>query len=264
MKRSAQGPSPDFPATPSRSGAGSPWSRGLVAGALAVTLVQALVFAWLARIPDPQRVPAEWRQRAGGSVGKRAMLLAVDGLREEQSWLPNPRPLVHPQRTATLQRPIRPAQMELVPPERYRPAQYLSPEAAPTPVPPAIPRPELPASDLTPPRPASPPTQTLALTRPEVVVTGALRARGLRRPVVVAPWKGSDPLGVTRVEVSVNPDGEVVLARVVEGCGVKAADLQFLAACRSARFAPRVGAVGASEFNQLERGQLAVRWAVVP
>ena len=234
-------------------------------GTLGLTLLQAGVFAWLARIPDPQQVPAGWRQRAGGSVGTRAMVLAVDGLREEQAWLPNPRPLVHPQRVTSVPRMGLPSQMELAPSGRHRLAQFLSPEAAPPPTPPVIPRPSLPPPDLLPPRPASPPTQTLALTQPEVSLVGTLRARGLQRPIVVAPWKGAEPLGVTRVEVSVNPDGEVLLARVLEGCGVKAADWQFLAACRSARFARRgASPVAAGEFSQLERGQVIVRWAVVP
>ena len=64
--------------------------------------------------------------------------------------------------------------------------------------------------------------------------------------------------------MSVNADGEVLLARVTGSCGVKAADYAALAAIRTARFAasPKTKAVVNQEFNAnlLVRSTVVIRW----
>ncbi len=244
------------------------WSRGLVASAVGLTILQGAVFAWLARIPEPLNVPMRSsppvRPAVSARLGGGAMILAIDGLREEQNWLPNPRPMISSPPRSSLARTARPALMELTPPGKPRSQQFLPSVAAPAPSAPVIPRPETGPTDLTTPRPESPPTQVLALTHSEVSFAGALLNRAQVRPIALAPWKGPESLGVSRVEVSINPDGEVVLARVVESCGVKAADLQFLAACRAIRFAPLSKIPAGPSSEQLQHGRIVVRWAAPP
>lgn len=236
-------------------------SRGLLAGALGLTLLQAAVFGWLVRIPAPLfRAPGpdSGRRPSGGDL---AMVLAVDGLRDAQGWLSNPHPLISPPNQMTSRRASNPSQMELAPPGQSRSPVFLAATSAPAPLAAVIVRPPARPVDAVAPRPTSPPTQKMALTNSQVTVTGELQGRALVRPMVVGPWKGTDPLGVSRVEVSVNADGEVVLARIVESCGVKAADLQFLAACRSIRFLPLGKPALGQELGQLQRGLVILRWA---
>lgn len=244
------------------------WTRGLVLGALGLTVLQAGVFGWLARIPDDLMAPMEKvilpKPRAASAAEKGLMILAMDGLRDEQAWLPNPRPMVSPSPSVGMTRSNRPSQMELVRSAKFRAQPFLSASSAPAPQAPAILRPEMRPPDPATPRPESPPTQLLGLTNSQMTLTDALQRRGLMRPIVVTPWKGPESLGVSWVEVAVNADGEVVLARIVESCGVKAADLQFLAACRSLRFSPQGRLPAGPEFGQLQRGRIVLRWAAPP
>lgn len=249
------------PATP----AGFPWSRGLIAGALALTLLQAGVFVWLVRIPGAARV-TPGNQRTGETTidPTSVTLLAIDGLREEAGWLPNPRQFLNRQPGGGNRRTSPPVPIELATPSRSGPGQFLAAAAAPPPAAPAIPRPEFRPPAMDPPRPSSPATQSLALADPQLTITGGLRDRALLRPIILPSWTGPESLGITRVEVSVNVDGEVVLARVVESSGVKAADQLFLAACRTSRFVAAGKLPAGQEFNELARGRISLRWPAPP
>ncbi len=69
-------------------------------------------------------------------------------------------------------------------------------------------------------------------------IRGNLAARQLARPLSIPPWTEGDSPQPTRIELAVNPWGEVLTARVIVGSGSKPADLAALEAVRSARFKP--------------------------
>lgn len=238
------------------------WPRPLMAGAVGLTLLQLAAFIWLARIPDAFRGPPPGPPQTPPRSAR--ILLAVDGLQEAQSWLPDPRPFLSQPPGAPAPSSLRPIRIDLTASSPLQASRFLPIDAAPAPISPIIPRPPLRAADLELPRPSSPPTQPLALTSPQISISGALQARPLKRPITVPPWNGPEALGVTRVELSVNTDGEVVLARIVESCGVKAADLQVLEACRAARFARSGPVPPGQEFVGLTRGRIAHRWPTQP
>lgn len=241
---------------------GTRWPRPLIAGAVGLTVLQTAAFIWLARLPDASRAPSP--APAQTSLQAARILLAVDGLQEAQSWLPDPRPFLSQPPGAPAPSSLRPIRIDLTASSPLQASRFLPIDAAPPPISPVIPRPPLRAADLELPRPPSPPTQPLALTSPQISISGALQTRPLKRPITVPPWNGPEALGVTRVEVSVNTDGEVVLARIVESCGVKAADLQVLEACRAARFARSAPVPPGQEFLALTRGRIAHRWPTQP
>ena len=243
------------------------WPRGLIAGAVGLTLLQAAIFAWLARIPEPLRgfIPISPTNAAARSNPAMVSLLAYDGLRDAQSWLPNPRPFLTSRTSPNASAALRaPARWEVAAAPAARLPQFLPLSAAPPPISPAIPRPEARPPEFKAPPPEAPATAPLALNSLQITVGGTLKERGLAEPLSLVPWAGNESLGVSRVDLSVNADGEVVLARLVESCGVKAADLQFLTACRAARFVPLGPARPGLEFSKLIRGYIQVRWPAPP
>ncbi len=243
------------------------WPRGLIAGAVGLTLLQAAIFAWLARIPEPLRgfIPISPTNAAARTRPAMASLLAYDGLREVQSWLPNPRPFLTSRTSPNAgASPREPARWEVAAAPAVRPPHFLPLSAAPPPLSPAIPRPEPRPPEFKAPPPEAPATAPLALDTLQITVGGALKERRLAEPLTLVPWAGHESLGVSRVDLSVNADGEVVLARLVESCGLKAADLQFLTACRAARFVPEGPARPGLEFSKLSRGYIQVRWPAPP
>jgi len=252
---------PDRGSGRSKSGSAR-WPRPLIAGAVGLTVLQVAAFIWLARMPDTFLKPLPTPPQSPLPAAR--ILLAVDGLQEAQSWLPDPRPFLSQPPGAPNPSSLRPIRIDLTASSPLQASRFLPIDAAPAPISPVIPRPPLRAADLELPRPPSPPTQPLALTSPQISISGALQARPLKRPITVSPWTGPEALGVTRVELSVNTDGEVVLARIVESCGVKAADLQVLEACRSARFARSEPVPPGQEFLALTRGRIAHRWPTQP
>ena len=235
------------------------WPRSLVASAVFLTLAQVVMFIWLARIPGPFVDPTPPSSRAASRSAP--IILAVNGLREAQGWLPNPRGIYSPAPgSVTPGLSTRAVRIDVETSGIARPPEYLPLEAAPAPVSPVIQRPPFRPSDLEAPRPFAPVTGPLALAHAEITISGPLQSRPVLRPITPMSWQGPEPLGVTRVEISVNADGEVVLARVLESCGVKAADLQFLAACRAARFVPAGRVRPGQEFSGLVRARVTHRW----
>lgn len=69
-------------------------------------------------------------------------------------------------------------------------------------------------------------------------IRGDLSTRPLARPLSIPPWTGDDGPQPTRIELAVNPWGEVLTARVIVGSGSRPADLAALEAVRGARFEP--------------------------
>lgn len=99
-----------------------------------------------------------------------------------------------------------------------------------------------------------PPTDTatrMSLTEAQVEILGGLARRGLARPLKLASWTEGDSPQATRIEVAVNPWGEVLTARITVGSGSKNADLAALEAVRNARFQP-LAQVGRSDLLQAD------------
>ena len=234
------------------------WARGIFFGTLLLTLVQAAIFGWLVKVPVsldgslPRASPVPDRRPP--------MTLGIGGVRDGYAWLPNPRPFLVQSPVPGGLSSLRTARIDLTPASPLQSSRFLSFDATPPPVAPLIPSPATPPLPIEVPRPYSPQTQRLALTQAEISVSGRLESRPLARPIPVPSWSGAEPLGLTRVEISVNSDGEVVLARVIESCGVKAADQLFLNACRLARFTVLGRVPPGEEFTALTRGRVTLRW----
>lgn len=116
-------------------------------------------------------------------------------------------------------------------------------------------------------RPPTPPTPVAGLVAREnlVEVEGAPRRRGWKVPPVLKPWAGTEPTGPTRLEVSVNPQGWVVLAQVSGGSGSREADEMARLAIRAALVEPVAGAGRKPEFEpeKLETGMVTVHWTAL-
>lgn len=107
------------------------------------------------------------------------------------------------------------------------------------------------------------PTRALVAGQTRVTVAGTLAGRSWRSRPVPGAWSGGESPGVTRMEIAVNPQGWVVMARVTESSGSKAADEGARRAVSAALFEPMAGATRRPEFapSQLEWGQVTVDWA---
>jgi TonB family protein len=106
---------------------------------------------------------------------------------------------------------------------------------------PATPHPPIRATQVAVSPPPAKPTAPMGLAEAQVEILGELSGRGLIRPLGLAPWTESDSPQPTRVELAVNPWGEVLTARVTVGSGSRTADLAVLEAVRNARFRPLEG-----------------------
>ena len=234
------------------------WSREVILWTVALIGAQAFFFFGFARSPQLYPVPAN------PATITPPLHLALDGIPD--GWLPDPRSFLGLRPTGLSATGTRTARPQLFAPEPRSAARSLSVQLAPALPWPVVPAPSARPVAVEPPRPASPATKPLALTEPQTLLSPNLRERTLTRPLEVAPWTGPEPLGVTRVDVAVNGDGEVILARVVDGCGVPAADARVLAAIWAARFSagarPRPGQEFAVE--TLLRGRISWRWPGYP
>lgn len=90
-----------------------------------------------------------------------------------------------------------------------------------------------------------PPTDSvgrMTLDEARIEIGGGLRSRRLAVSPKVAPWTGGDSPQPTRIELAVDPWGDVVTARILATSGSRPADLAALEAVRGARFQPLPGA----------------------
>jgi len=88
-----------------------------------------------------------------------------------------------------------------------------------------------------------------------------LTRRGLAREVLVPSMTHSNLLGVTEVQVSVEPDGHVFSAVVLRGSGLGTADERAVAIALGCRFKPTSDEVGPTTERQW--GRLRFRWYTV-
>ncbi len=107
-----------------------------------------------------------------------------------------------------------------------------------------------------------PPAPPLLPETSQAVVRGGLADRPLAAALDVPSWASAEPLSATVVEIGVTPEGDVLLARAVVPCGMKAADDAAVALARTARFAPkgktpRTGSLATAE---LAWGELVFQW----
>lgn len=105
----------------------------------------------------------------------------------------------------------------------------------------APPTPPRPISAARPPVP-TPEVRPLVATQTTVQVSDNAATRAWLKPPALGPWEGSELPGTTRIEAAVNPQGWIVMARVTESSGVKAADEQARQAVKAALFKPEPGA----------------------
>ena len=93
---------------------------------------------------------------------------------------------------------------------------------------------------------------------------GGLVDRPLAVALDVPSWVSAEPLSATVVELAVTPEGDVLLARAVVPCGMKAADDAAVALARSARFAPKgeTPRTGDLATTELAWGELVFHWRV--
>jgi TonB family protein len=94
--------------------------------------------------------------------------------------------------------------------------------------------------------------------RSRVELDSSLSARGWAEPLDVPSVTHSNLLGSTEVQVSVEPDGRVFSAVVVQGSGWRVADERALDLARHARFAPVEPSLGSRQW-----GRIRFRWYVV-
>ncbi len=109
-----------------------------------------------------------------------------------------------------------------------------------------------------------PPAPALLPATSQATVRGGLADRPLAAVLDVPIWASAEPLSATVVEIGVTPEGDVLLARAVVPCGMKAADDAAVALARTARFAPngetpRTGSLATTE---LAWGELVFQWRV--
>lgn len=251
----APGPSP-------HTGAVAPggWSSAKVVWfAVVCTVVQAVVVLRLARVPrtvpggiaDPPQSLWAWDAAGAG------MALAGGFARHPDPFGDDPKD------------PFQAVARSAVPRTSYRFAEWTAPPQWLTnplamPVVPAVPgavrgRDSLEGRPPVPRLPAAP----LTAGRTTVAAETGLAARAWEKPPEIGPWEGVESPGDTRVELMVNPQGWVVLARVVESSGVRGADELARRALLEARLRPLPGAPRRPGFaaSELSAGQVVVRWS---
>lgn len=98
----------------------------------------------------------------------------------------------------------------------------------------------------------------------QATVRGGLADRPLATALDVPSWDSAEPLAATVVEIGVTPEGDVLLARAVVPCGMKAADDAAVALARTARFAPKgeTPRTGSLATTELAWGELVFQWRV--
>ena len=109
-----------------------------------------------------------------------------------------------------------------------------------------------------------PPAPALLPETSQATVRGGLVDRPLAVALDVPSWVSAEPLSATVVEIGVTPEGDVLLARAVVPCGMKAADDAAVALARTARFAPKgeTPRTGDLATTELAWGELVFQWRV--
>lgn len=97
-----------------------------------------------------------------------------------------------------------------------------------------------------------------------LVLTGALTNRALWRPARLRSWTNADVLPPSVVQVSVNPAGMVLHARLLRSSRLRAADQAALGQARAARFKSLPGAeTNLFLLDNLATGEMVFRWHTV-
>lgn len=99
-----------------------------------------------------------------------------------------------------------------------------------------------------------------------IIYATAIKGRAPEKPVSFPSWQGDGLPSPTRVELAINPLGEVKLVRLVESSKSKAMDALALATVGSMHFRPLPGAEvsGANDTKLYSWGMLGVFWAPAP
>ncbi len=107
------------------------------------------------------------------------------------------------------------------------------------------------------------PTLPIVADRTAVAVEGPMAARAWDKAPEIGTWDGVELLGSTRVEILVNPQGWIHVARVVESSGLRAADEAARRAVLEARLRALPGAPRRPGFGpgDLTGGIVTVRWS---
>jgi TonB family protein len=114
--------------------------------------------------------------------------------------------------------------------------------------------------ELPPPRTEAPEINRVPLpARSQVLLSGSLQARGTAEPLVADAWIAEDVLPDSVVQISVNATGGVLSTRLIQSCGLPAADQHALSLAAQARFTPLPA--GASSATV---GFITFRWSVTP
>lgn len=130
---------------------------------------------------------------------------------------------------------------------------------------PLLPAPPAPSrNEAVPALEGEPPAPALLPERSQATVRGGLVDRPLAVALDVPSWVSAEPLSATVVELAVTPEGDVLLARAVVPCGMKAADDAAVALARTARFAPKgeTPRTGDLATTELAWGELVFQWRV--
>ena len=109
-----------------------------------------------------------------------------------------------------------------------------------------------------------PPAPALLSGTSQATVRGGLVDRPLAAALDVPSWTSAEPLSATVVEIAVTPEGDVLLARAMVPCGMKAADDAAVALARTARFAPKGATPRTGDWatTELAWGELVFQWRV--
>ncbi len=256
-------PSPPLPPLP-KVARPSISPRGLLVGTVLLSGLQAAAFWWF--------TGASVRP-IGGAGGTHLppnfplngrTILALEGVHDASQWVPNPRRFLSADSSVQPTRGTRNLRRDQTKPNWATAPRYLPLEAIPPSATVPIPTPAGEPIHRDAPHPPSPATRPLALQQSGIWVQGPLQSRGFVRAPELRSWTGPEAIGTTRVDISVNADGEILLARVSDSCGVKAADEMALTTLRAARFAvePNKKTILSDQFNAnaLVRGTVMVRW----
>jgi TonB family protein len=114
--------------------------------------------------------------------------------------------------------------------------------------------------ELPPPRTEAPEINRAPLpARSQVLLSGSLQTRGVAEELVADAWIGEDVLPDTIVQISVNATGGVLSTRLIQSCGLPAADQHALSLAAQARFTALPNGQ-----TQITVGFITFRWSVTP
>lgn len=96
-----------------------------------------------------------------------------------------------------------------------------------------------------------------------LTIEGELASRALVSPIEVPVWTNTDLLSNTVVQAAINAAGEMLSARLLSGCGSKAADQRALELAQQARFqaVPQTGPSQDRSAAALTWGRLIFQWS---